>query len=557
MATVRFIGQGRAVLLALLISSEWACAADCHLDSVVCKEGLMTDPYYVAGQTAVVPCKTLSGYSVCLSSIGRTCWGKHKSYTCIRPNAVNFCQPFESLQPQCWQTSTQCSINDTLFGSGCMTYAETWRCSDPALATPANTTRLDSTYTLVSSDYDTTPCATLNSTCSIASSTCTSTTAPALPAGVAAAQVAPDGCYERTNSYACLTGQSDNSECAGYSADPKCAPQGSSCTGDTIGGQCSMTTKTFRCETKPASSATVTDCSGQIFCAGGGCFNTSAPPDTDFARTMALMEAARQAGVYGTETEIFSGADSRCTKKLFGLANCCKKSGGGSGASNQMLVAAAKTGVQGLDVGSAYVYDSLYSGGTMQQGLGAMLGALGGDGLFNPSFNFYGFGFQFLPSQGFVFTGFDGVSLAIQVGVMILQDLLKCEQSEQITAMRRDQNLCQEIGTYCSNELKLLVAKICIEHTTSFCCFNSRLARIINQQARPQIGKGWGDGQSPNCRGFTMDEFASIDFSRVDLSEFTAEIMANVKMPNVSGMSMNISGAVQQKVQNYYNQGRQ
>ena len=54
-----------------------------------------------------------------------------------------------------------------------------------------------------------------------------------------------------------------------------------------------------------------------------------------------------------------------------------------------------------------------------------------------------------------------------------------------------------------------------------------------------------------------MDEFASIDFSRVDLSEFTAEIMANVKMPNVSGMSTNISGAVQQKVQNYYNQGRQ
>ena len=65
------------------------------------------------------------------------------------------------------------------------------------------------------------------------------------------------------------------------------------------------------------------------------------------------------------------------------------------------------------------------------------LGVLGADGLFNPSFSFYGFSFQFLPSQGFIFTGFDPTTLAIQIGVMILQDLLSCEQQEQILAMRR------------------------------------------------------------------------------------------------------------------------
>jgi conjugal transfer mating pair stabilization protein TraN len=265
------------------------------------------------------------------------------------------------------------------------------------------------------------------------------------------------------------------------------------------------------------------------------------------------MEAAREAGVYGAETEIFKGFDSRCRIKLFGLANCCKKSSGGGGFSNfNLLGSALGAGGQVLDVGSSYVYDALYDGSTLQQGLGAALGVLGADGLFNPSFSFYGFSFQFLPSQGFIFTGFDPTTLAIQIGVMILQELLSCEQQEQILAMRSGQNLCHEIGTYCSSKIKLLSIKICIEHTKSYCCYNSRLARILNEQGRGQIGKGWGGAESPNCSGFTQTEFASIDFSSIDLSEFTAEIMANIKMPSVGTSSQQVQTSVQQKVQNYY-----
>ena len=140
---------------------------------------------------------------------------------------------------------------------------------------------------------------------------------------------------------------------------------------------------------------------------------------------MALMEAAREVGVYGSETEIFKGFDSRCRIKLFGLSNCCKKSSGGGSFSNFSLLGTAMTvGGQALDVGSSYVYDALYDAPTLQKGLGAALGVLGADGMFNPSFSFYGFSFQFLPSQGFVFTGFDPTTLAIQIGVMILQELV-------------------------------------------------------------------------------------------------------------------------------------
>ncbi|MDD5295885.1 MAG: conjugal transfer protein TraN [Rhodocyclaceae bacterium] len=525
------------ILLALI---KGVFARDCQLSGSVCVDS--------------TPSKNISGVTVTLAEAGG-CWEYEDTYSCIQPNAVNYCQPFITAQPACWQTNSQCVQTDTTFGTGCMKFTQTWRCGNPGTATPANTLRLADTYTLVSSNYDPSPCASLagNANCTLASSTCTSTIpASPLPAGVNPTQAAPDGCYQTTNTYACLTGRSDTSECNGYASNPNCALQSSSCTDQTL-GQCTFEQRTYRCMSTPAQTSTVTDCSGQQFCQGGNCFNKGSPNDPDFARSMALMEAAREAGTYGSETEVFRGSDARCRIKLFGLANCCKTSGGGGGFSNAALIGAAmKVGGQALDAGSGYVYDALYDAPTLQKGLGAILGVTGADGLFNPSFGFYGFSFQFSFSQGFVFTGFDPYSLALQIGIMILQDLMSCDQSEQILAMRRGQNLCHEVGTYCSQELKLLFVKICLEHTKSYCCYNSRLARIINEQGRMQLGKAWGAAESPNCSGFTQAEFAALDFSRIDLSEFTAEIMANIQLPNVGTMSQQTQSSVQQKVQSYY-----
>jgi hypothetical protein len=36
-----------------------------------------------------------------------------------------------------------------------------------------------------------------------------------------------------------------------------------------------------------------------------------------------------------------------------------------------------------------------------------------------------------------------------------------------------------------------------------------------------------------------------------------SEVMANVSMPNIQGMTQNLQGVVQQKMQNYYQRGRQ
>jgi conjugal transfer mating pair stabilization protein TraN len=537
---------GRLLIVAMIVAAAPGYAGDCKKTGSVCVDS--------------TPCKTVSGQQVCLSQFGLSCWEYEDTYTCIKPNAVNYCQPFVNAQPQCWQTNSQCSQWDSVLNTGCMKYTQTWRCNDPNFPAPSNTVTLNDTYTLVSSGYNTAPCQSLdtNPNCSIAESKCVSTTPPSpLPPGISSSQVAPDGCYQKQNTYACLTGRVDSSECDGYASNPNCTFQSSTCDPDpayTVNGQCTSTTKTYKCMSAPSKTNTVTDCSGQLFCQDGKCFDKGYENDPDFARTMALMEAAREAGTYmdPNSMQIFKGFDSRCRIKLFGLANCCKKSGGGAGMSNASM--ALNAGIQaGKFFGSPYMYDAMFASDIpwlVDKAVDAWNATA-----WTSTTSFYGLQFSFSTTTGLQFVGFDPYSFAFQIGMMILQDLMSCEQSEQILAMRRGQNLCHEVGTYCSK--KLPVVKTCIEKTKSYCCFNSRLARIINEQGRAQIGKGWGSGESPNCSGFTQSEFEAIDFSRIDLSEFMSEVMANIKMPDVGSMGQQVQSAVQQKVQNYYQRGIQ
>ena len=88
----------------------------------------------------------------------------------------------------------------------------------------------------------------------------------------------------------------------------------------------------------------------------------------------------------------------------------------------------------------------------------------------------------------------------------------------------------------------------------AFCCFNSKLARIIQEQGRPQLKSfnpnPWGvptdDGPADaDCRGFTSTEFQMLDFSKMDLSEYFGDITTQVQ----STIQQNVSD----KINSYYN----
>lgn len=522
--------------------------------------------------------KDIGGITVYVSQIGG-CWEYKDTYTCIKPNAVNYCQPFINAGSACWQTNSSCVQMDTQFGTGCMKYSQTWRCGDPSFPTPANTTRLNETYTLVSSNYDASTCTSLsgNSNCTLAESKCISATGPSLPPGISSSSVAPDGCYKKQDSYVCFTGKTNSTDCDQYSTDSNCSLKATQCSAEqTLNGKCAINNLTYRCMTTPPKTKSVIDCSGKMVCSDGTCFDTGYENDKDFGKAAALMEGMRQAGVYG-DLSLFAGEPNDCRIKLGGVNNCCKKSDGGGGNNNSSVMGTVvQLGYQAAGIavkyGSAYVYDSLmssaYSGSFLVKGFGAITGAADlalADGAaynlisegyavnaFQPSLStpaYYGMSISWSSTAGFRFA-FDPYSLAIQVAIQVIMEIMSCDQTEKLTSMKKGQNLCVEVGDYCSKK----ALKICYETKKVSCCFNSRLARIINEQGRAQIGKGWGSPQSPNCSGFTTEEFERIDFSQVDMAEFVAEIMDNVKLPSTDGLKTQTEMSIQNKIQNYYSQ---
>lgn len=577
-----------SLIAVLFAGNSIAQAATCQKTGTVCVD--------------TTPSKTINGITVTLAQVGG-CWQYQDTYNCIKPNAVNYCQPLINAAPSCWQTSSVCAQMDTTFGTGCMQYQQTYQCGSGAMTTaPTNTVQLADTYTLVSTGYDTSTCpSATSSNCTIASSTCTSTTpSPPLPPGISPTAAAPDGCYQQTNTYACSDGTT-TSDCGQYSSNPNCSPASSSCVNTLPDGSCAVNQQTYSCMTTPASTTTTNDCSGTAFCQGGNCFNTGHPNDNAFATAAALMEAGRQGGVYNQNGVIFSGEGDSCRIRLFGLANCCKTNGGGSGYSNNAVMGfAVQTGGEIIAGGSKYVYDALYTSQPwMQAGMKSMIGAPTWSS-FQPSLSLYGFTATWTgiaangatnalstvtPSLSSTFSGlsstyssltsawnsgtvslgsgmgfqfsFNYYALALQVAITVYEDLTSCNQQEQMLGLKRGQNLCTYVGTYCSQELNLLLVSICMENTQSYCCYNSLLAKIIEEQGRAQIGKGYGSVQSPDCSGLTTAQFQSIDFSKIDLSQFTAQIMASVTGPNNTGNTQNASGVIQQKIQNYYNLGHQ
>lgn len=123
-------------------------------------------------------------------------------------------------------------------------------------------------------------------------------------------------------------------------------------------------------------------------------------------------------------------------------------------------------------------------------------------------------------SSGTTFVYFNPTMFYIAIAMMIYAELTKCEPEEMALSMKIGQKLCHAVGSYCSQDSIFG----CITVKETHCCFNSRLARILNEQARNQLGMGWGTPENPQCSGLTLDDFQGLDFSKIDLSEFIQEV---------------------------------
>jgi|GEM_PF-1484564 len=124
----------------------------------------------------------------------------------------------------------------------------------------------------------------------------------------------------------------------------------------------------------------------------------------------------------------------------------------------------------------------------------------------------------------------------------VSMNIAGCSGEEKDLAQKRGRNLCVEVGTYCAHKLKPIG---CLKKKRSYCCFPSKLSRIVHEQGRAQLGIGWGNPEHPNCRGLSVEEIARINFDKLDLSELFADIAAKVKPANPGAITQRIGDRVQ------------
>lgn len=322
------------------------------------------------------------------------------------------------------------------------------------------------------------------------------------------------------------------------------------------------------------------DCPGDISCMGESCVQQDDENNTSFGEAMAAMNAVQFAAQDGECDElgnctVFKGEAMECKKALGSYQDCCENPGGpglkeylmllqASGKlrgalSNIEAVQAAGEAVVGAwdaitgpvkqtlsDVTSNF-YTSVpenISGEATTAGFGQTLtnstaefigdffGEAARDAIFSSTtdeatgeavYQMGGEGAFLGNAMQTMMTAYMYYTLA----VLAIQIIWKCEEEEFMLGSKKELRVCHYLGSYCKQK----VLGECVEKRESYCCFTSPLARIIQQQARPQLGRDWGDPKNPKCGPMTMEEFGMLDWSQIDLSEWIAMLSEAGLMP--------------------------
>lgn len=133
-------------------------------------------------------------------------------------------------------------------------------------------------------------------------------------------------------------------------------------------------------------------------------------------------------------------------------------------------------------------------------------------------------------------------------------NLVHCNNEEQRLGQNRQNKLTIYVGKYCSHRTHVL--HVCLQHKKVFCSFDSKLAKIVQNQGRQkQLHINFGDVSGhhsyPNCRGLSVIELSTIDFSKIDFRSVYQDIRDHTNIPNNSEVDTDIKN----KIHDFYDQG--
>lgn len=118
---------------------------------------------------------------------------------------------------------------------------------------------------------------------------------------------------------------------------------------------------------------------------------------------------------------------------------------------------------------------------------------------------------------------------AVMIAIMIIQIVWSCEIPEYELAAKKQLKVCKDLGTFCDS--KDPITGLCLIRKESYCCYNTPLARILNEQIKPQLGMGFGTSEAPECTGIKVENLDKVDWTRVNLDEWLGLLAQTQHLP--------------------------
>lgn len=140
----------------------------------------------------------------------------------------------------------------------------------------------------------------------------------------------------------------------------------------------------------------------------------------------------------------------------------------------------------------------------------------------------------FMQNAGSVLNFLGTVYTVYTLTMLAIKMIFKCTADEMEMNVKRVLKSCTYVGSYCKTE----VIGVCIEKRESYCCFSSPLSRIIQEQARPQLGMDFGSPKDPQCGGLQIQQIGQINWDLVDLSEWLGLLTATGNYINADALNI-------------------
>ena len=122
--------------------------------------------------------------------------------------------------------------------------------------------------------------------------------------------------------------------------------------------------------------------------------------------------------------------------------------------------------------------------------------------------------------------------------------------TKELRARRDDARACHYVGIH-----KKKVLGITLKKRKVYCCFNSKMARVVHEQGRGQLiekglwevaeNGGWGRAKNPLCGGMSARQLQEIDFDAVDFSEIYADLLDEADIPELSSSTQSTEEGIE------------